>query len=79
MLYTVMPLDRIYATPKNDREDKKSREKEEADLEFKEVMLPHGRAVTRRDGEDYVIEKILSTDMTDYLNDEYSPGKKVNR
>ena len=36
-------------------------------------VLKHGRVVTRRDGDNYVVQRINSTDMRDYLNEEYSP------
>lgn len=79
MLYTAMPLERIYANlieaETNQRYNKK--EKDETNYEFQEVMLPHGRVVTRRDGENFVVQRINSTDMGDYLNEEYSPGNIV--
>lgn len=79
MLYTVRPLERIYAAP--DVFDQKRKEKPDgsgnaaAEAEYREVLLPNGRIVTRRDGENYVIERISSTDMKDYLNLDYAPGK----
>jgi hypothetical protein len=79
MLYTVVPLERVYH---NFREDDKPKlksgdnNKQESDnTEYKEVMLEHGRVITRRDGENYIIEQINSTDMQDYLNEAYVPGK----
>jgi hypothetical protein len=45
------------------------------EAEYKEVLLPNGRIITRRDGENYIIERISSTDMKDYLKAEYSPGQ----
>ncbi|MDF2943863.1 MAG: hypothetical protein K0S01_2721 [Herbinix sp.] len=77
MLYTVIPLERIYATPNNNQKENKDKQKEEAEAEYREVTLPHGRIVTRRDGENYVIERVNSTDMTDYLKDDYVPGKNI--
>ncbi|NLK27762.1 MAG: hypothetical protein GX306_05400 [Clostridiales bacterium] len=74
MLYTVRPLERIYATPRTKETEKKElKEREEA--HYREVTLPNGRIVTRQQGEDYIIERINSTDMSDYLNADYSPGK----
>lgn len=77
MLYTVKPLERIYAPPEMFQPPKGKQEgsKEEAKADYKEVILPSGRIVTRRDGENYVIEKVNSTDMKDYLNDKYALGK----
>lgn len=73
MLYTVVPLERIYV----DQRAKAQANKEDAEPEYREVFLKHGRVVARRDGEGYVVQKINSTDMTDYLNAEYSPGKNI--
>lgn len=78
MLYTVRPLERIYATPvypgKPNTKDRNNKTKEEVEEEYREVLLSHGRIVTRRNGDNYVVERINSTDMKDYLNTEYSPG-----
>lgn len=73
MLYTVVPLERIYV----DHNAKDQVIKETAEPEYKEVILKHGRVVTRRDGDNYVVQKINSTDMSDYLNADYSPGKVI--
>lgn len=73
MLYTVVPLERIYV----DQSAKETATKEEAESEYKEVLIRHGRVVARRDGEKYVVQKINSTDMGDYLNADYSPGKVI--
>ncbi len=73
MLYTVVPLERIYV----DQRAKEQAKKEETEPQYKEVLLKHGRVVTRRDGDNYVVQKINSTDMSDYLNAEYSPGKII--
>lgn len=73
MLYTSVPLERIYFDHNAKNQDKK----EEKELEYKEVLLKHGRVVTCREGNDYVVHKINSTDMSDYLNDDYSPGKII--
>jgi len=74
MLYTVRPLERIYATPRT-KETLKKEEKEREEAKYREVMLQHGRIVTRQQGDDYIIERIQSTDMKDYLNADYSQGK----
>lgn len=72
MLYTVVPLERIYVD-----HNAKEEIKNEAEPEYKEVPLKHGRVVTRREGENYVVQKINSTDMRDYLNEDYTPGKII--
>jgi len=83
MLYTVRPLEQIYAAPNNNKNNKaengniKNQSTENKEAEYREVMLPNGRIVTRRDGENYVIERINSTDMKDYLKDDYVPGKNI--
>ncbi len=79
MLYTSVPLERIYHNfSENDKpkaKDGQTDQKPDANEDYKEVMLKHGRLVTKRDGDNYVIQKVYSTDMGDYLNDQYSPGK----
>ncbi len=80
MLYTVKPLERIYATPETFDPSKRSgasQSKETSAQEYKDIMLQNGRIVTRRNGEEYVVERINSTNMKDYLNDEYVPGKSI--
>ena len=85
MLYTVRPLERIYANPdtfdsgrhgdgNKFQAGSSSQDKTEA-ADYKEVLLPNGRIVTRRNGEGYIIERLHSTDMRDYLNQEYAPGQ----
>ncbi|HHT87990.1 MAG TPA: hypothetical protein GX002_03140 [Clostridiales bacterium] len=73
MLYTAKPLERVYV----DQRAKKQPAAQETEPEYKEVMLKHGRIVARRDGENYVVQKINTTDMSDYLNEEYMPGKII--
>lgn len=78
MLYTVVPLERVYADPKQFHQERyKNTEegKDRSNADYKEVLLKNGRIVTRRSGDDYVVERINSTEMSDYLNDMYSPGK----
>ncbi len=76
MLYTAVPLERIYKDFNMTEDDrKKEQEKQQKDTEYKDVPLDHGRVMTRREGENYIIERINSTDMSDYLNEEYAPGK----
>lgn len=67
MLYTVIPLESIY---------KESEEKNKEKAENKEIIIPNGRVCTKRDGDKYVIERVVSTDMKDYLNMEYMPGSE---
>lgn len=78
MLYTVIPLERVYHNFREENgptiKDKTKEKSLEENSEYKEVQLKHGRIVTRRDGDNYVIQKVNSTDMGDYLNSEYAPG-----
>lgn len=81
MLYTVVPLERIYSYRTesvlgNTRQDG-SGKPEPGDAEYKNITLKHGNVYTRREGTDYVVEGISSTDMADYLNKEYMPGARI--
>lgn len=73
MLYTVVPLERIYV----DQRAAMQAKKEETEPEYKEILLKHGRVIARREGENYVVQKIISTDMKDYLNMDYYPGQII--
>ncbi|WMJ88344.1 YlzJ-like family protein [Anaerocolumna sp. MB42-C2] len=80
MLYTVVPLERIYSNRTesllintHEKEDKK----EDTAVEFKDITLKHGKISARREGENYIVEGINSTDMRDYLKKEYSPGSVI--
>lgn len=80
MLYTVRPLERIYATPETFGSVSKNQSKDSdpyAKAEYREVPIQNGRLVARREGENYIIQKINSTSMQDYLNDEYFPGTSM--
>lgn len=80
MLYTVVPLERIYANPRSKEiEKKKAQSGQMVEAEYRDIELPHGRVTTRRDGDNFVIERISSTDMSDYLNEEYAPGKSFKK
>lgn len=74
MLYTAVPLERIYH---NFRES----EKEESQLsnEYKDFYTAHGRIHTKRTDDGYEIDYVNSTDMEDYLNDTYAIGKRVKQ
>ena len=75
MLYTARPLERIYAVPSAFNHAIQETGKDEANQNYRDVLLPNGRLITRRDGDNYVIERINSTDMNDYLNEAYFPGQ----
>jgi hypothetical protein len=87
LLYTVVPLERIYADLRRknnnsgkgrDADEQNTNDRNAKDnLQYRDILLPHGRIVARQDGDNYVVEKICSTDMSDYLNEDYTPGKIV--
>ena len=79
MLYTVRPLEKIYATPKTKKDIEKEETERTENTEYQEVDLPNGRILTRRDGEKNIICRVNSTDMSDYLNVDYSPGKAYKK
>ncbi|BBF42071.1 hypothetical protein lbkm_0753 [Lachnospiraceae bacterium KM106-2] len=69
MLYTVMPLERVYHS--YDTKDEKE--------EMMEFSLEHGRIIAKRCEDHYEVERILSTDMSDYLREDYMPGALLQR
>lgn len=82
MLYTARPLEKVYADPSvfnHKQKEQPTNKVGEEETEYREVLLPNGRIITRRVGENYVIERIHSTDMKDYLNKEYFPGKNIKK
>ncbi len=74
MLYTIRPLERVYARPQSYTDIKQEKPQDKEKPEYQEVPLQNGRIYTRKSGEGYVIEGISSTDMGDYLKDGYAPG-----
>jgi hypothetical protein len=81
MLYTVVPLERIYSyrteSILGNTSQKDKGKNGDTLAEYKNINLKHGRICARRDGENYVVEGISSTDMCDYLNGEYMPGAVI--
>lgn len=84
MLYTVVPLERIYsyrtesvltgrASQLDDVHSFNSKESELASM-----SLSSGRVYAKRYGEEYLVDGIFSTDMSDYLNPMYVPGSVIN-
>jgi len=74
MLYTVVPLEKIYTDRTDSLIKSKNSREESTNVERDGFGVEHGRIYTRREGENYIIEGIQSTDMQDYLNPQYSPG-----
>lgn len=79
MLYTAMPLERIYhnfASIQNPSMPLPAFPDDSTIFHTKKttVELPHGKVTVAHNGKHCTIESIHSTDMTDYLNKKYCPG-----
>ena len=82
MLYTIVPLERIYSNRTKSIITSKRNTSEKEDLEkteFVNIALQHGQVYARRDGNRYVVDGICSTDMNDYLNASYSLGASISK
>lgn len=81
MLYTVVPLERIYSYRTESvlgiSKDTELKNTGDTAVEYRDINLEHGSVRARRDGENFVVEEINSTDMSDYLNKEYMPGSVI--
>lgn len=69
MLYTVIPIEQIYRGIKKEIEIKK---------EEKDIQILHGYVSVEKNGESYVVNRVISTDMKDYLNEMYFPGQTIS-
>lgn len=81
MLYTIMPLERIYSYKTQSilgNGTSKDELKGDAATEYRTISLNHGSVYARRDGDKYIVDGILSTDMNDYLNPLYFPGSSID-
>lgn len=82
MLYTVVPLERIYSYRTEsiliNTHQKEEEKKEDTAVEYRDITLKHGRISARRDGDNFIVEGINSTDMGDYLKKEYMPGAVID-
>ncbi|MFU0826513.1 MAG: YlzJ-like protein [Lachnoclostridium sp.] len=81
MLYTVTPLEKIYSN-RTESVLGNTRNPELPDgknttVEYRNISIKHGNIYVRKDGSDYEVEGILSTDMADYLNRSYMPGARI--
>ncbi len=80
MLYTVIPLERIYSNHNLNYTTNKSVNKNGlSEKDYKEMELDYGKLYARKEGDQYVVDGIQSTDMRDYLKSEYIPGTIVNK
>jgi hypothetical protein len=80
MLYTVVPLERIFRDRTESVLGKKTAQtnSSEKDVEYKSMDLPHGRVYAKRNGDNYIVDGISSTDMGDYLNPSFIPGTAID-
>lgn len=60
--------------PKNPPSVNKSSELNDNKAEYRIVDIAHGKVHAKLEGENYIVDSINSTDMSDYLNDRYIPG-----
>lgn len=81
MLYTSMPLERIYTNrvssiliPRNPSTNSNGSEITRNMEEYRSFDLQHGKVYAKLDGDNYVVNSISSTEMSDYLNPNYTPG-----
>ena len=81
MLYTVVPLDRIYQNQARSMfyHINPVSELTQSETIYDTVNMEHGFADVRYTEEGYVIERLHSTNMADYLKEEYQPGYLVKR
>ena len=74
MLYTVVPLERIYSTRFHRSNGLNQGVDSPKNIEYKDIPLDHGFLRTRAEGDQCVVDSIISTDLKDYLNVNYVPG-----
>lgn len=80
MLYTVTPLERIYSNQVQSLIISRYKSDEinsATQNEVKCIDLQHGKVYARRDGDNYIVDGIISTNMSDYLDEKYCPGAIV--
>ncbi|HHX55734.1 MAG TPA: hypothetical protein GX705_05235 [Clostridiales bacterium] len=81
MLYTVVPLERIYTNRTRSILDDyriKSDHAPNETVEYKELPIANGKISIRQEGSKNIIDRIHSTDMSDYLNVKYLPGMEID-
>lgn len=81
MLYTVVPLERIYSNRAKSILDEYKVQglmpQDDSPI-FKDIPIAHGKVSARQEGDRYVVNRIDSTDMSDYLNEKYFPGSQID-
>lgn len=81
MLYTIMPLERIYSYRTKSilgNDTKRNDVKGEENTEYQTISIAHGSVYARKEGDKYIVDGIYSTDMNDYLNPLYFPGSSID-
>lgn len=80
MLYTIMPLERIYSNRVESIYSKRKIQETNNlnDSEYRNLSLSYGSIYAKREGDTYIVERITSTDMSDYLNPQYAPGTTID-
>ena len=90
MLYTSVPIDRIYNNqvnsliiPRNNismtgQESDIKSDSENNRLEVKMIDIEHGKVYARREGDNYVVDSISSTCLSDYLTEDYKIGSIID-
>lgn len=48
------------------------------ETEYRNLSLSYGSIYARREGDNYIVEQVTSTDMSDYLNPQYVPGATID-
>ncbi|NLJ90500.1 MAG: hypothetical protein GX323_06315 [Clostridiales bacterium] len=80
MLYTVVPLERIYSNMAKSVLDEykvKGLMPKDEPVTYKDIPIAHGKILAQLEGDKYVVSRINSTDMADYLNSKYAPGSQI--
>lgn len=81
MLYTVIPLERIYNNMTKSIIDEYMAQgllPLDTSSDFKDISIDNGRISAKRQGDKYIVNRINSTNMSDYLDDKYTPGKEID-
>lgn len=74
MLYTTMPLERIYH---NFHDNSLKTETNDLSLSRKKIHTKYGNLTVHQEGSHYVIDHFSSTNMEDYLTPKYCPGMTI--
>lgn len=81
MLYTIVPLERVYSNTTRSLIDDymvQALSPVETETQYIDIPIAHGSLSARRQGDKYIVNQIKSTDMSSYLNEMYAPGKEID-